>query len=900
MRHALAFGTVVLLLLTDAAFSQTSWPMRQRDAANTGRADFAIPAARQGPGLFTAVSWQVPSPGGPDNGAFSSGQMVYFDGVGPGGADLVVGSYHWPKGVQGMNRHTGEVYWAGNPDGGESIGANAAAFSPTGMTVYVTNDATPGTLMAFGSAVGPSDYWSNAGSNDVDAGAWSPKVLSDGRIVTSNWCDSVLCFADNGISLTRTARAESSCSCYPGSAVFQDGSLTRVYTPSRCGFVTCYNGADGAQLWRTNVGPATDAGVTADPLSGNLYLNIGVDDVYVVGLDKFGQPLWTGGAGVRVYDWVSGVNNPQRAQSAGALSHDAGTYYFQTVSQQGDGLLYAINTADGQIRWVYPTLSRGWEMQASSPIVTPNGIVIVGNNGGRRYFVIRDDAIAGTLLATFDSSPGGSQDGVASASAMLSADGFLYLPVRTGWTYPYAGGPTPTGAVSNVFTAFDLRENPEILLPGPTKVRAFAGNASVRILWQPISVDPQVFSHYAVYRDTTAFSSIAGLTPIATLPSMVANTFTDTSAQNGVSYHYAVSAVAVGGGEREQVQSIGPRTPRDESDLQVVSISRTPRYPRYAPDYANLTVTEPGGFGPYNFSVATGLGMGQTSATQRFPNPGDPVTYTAQVRNRGTNAWSTPVNVTWTVDGSVQQSGVQPVSLAPGASASFAYTRPWEDTERVIGCSIDAVDARATNNSRQISTRSVAFLSYVDRTYLEDFREQTPDYPQSTTDDLLDWLNRHMDRFNQMFADAPAGGTPKRVHFDVLEVLDDDTSDPAIDTIPFAVFPFRYRAGEGTLRLSGYFSAADDIDYGLLHEMGHQLGLIDLYRLDTPASINQVSGTPYFTFPGLMHGVSPFLSENSSHALTHWYLKAHGYYGQYLYSLPESCRCVCWDTAISR
>ena len=81
-------------------------------------------------------------------------------------------------------------------------------------------------------------------------------------------------------------------------------------------------------------------------------------------------------------------------------------------------------------------------------------------------------------------------------------------------------------------------------------------------------------------------------------------------------------------------------------------------------------------------------------------------------------------------------------------------------------------------------------------------------------------------------------------------VLADTAPDPAIAIPAFAIFPFRYRASEGgDPRLSGYYSASDDIDYGLLHEMGHQLGLIDLYQMDIWPEANQVSGLTYF--PGM-------------------------------------------------
>ena len=92
------------------------------------------------------------------------------------------------------------------------------------------------------------------------------------------------------------------------------------------------------------------------------------------------------------------------------------------------------------------------------------------------------------------------------------------------------------------------------------------------------------------------------------------------------------------------------------------------------------------------------------------------------------------------------------------------------------------------------------------------------------------------------------------------------------------------------MRLSGYYDASEDIDFGLLHEMGHQLGLIDLYRLNLGPAQNYVSSSGYSGPAGLMNGVSHFLSQHSALAMSHWLDTAHGYYGQYLYEMPDQVR----------
>ena len=143
-----------------------AWTGQHGDLGNTGRADYVVPAQRLNDSFFDVFRWQTRVPGSPTDGTLSGTSMPFFDGVGPGGADIVVGGYHWPKGVQGMDRHTGEVFWFGNPDGGESIGVNTPAFSNDGSVIYVTNDATPHPLMAFPAATGPSTYWHNGGDAD--------------------------------------------------------------------------------------------------------------------------------------------------------------------------------------------------------------------------------------------------------------------------------------------------------------------------------------------------------------------------------------------------------------------------------------------------------------------------------------------------------------------------------------------------------------------------------------------------------------------------------------------------------------------------------------------------------------------------------------------------------------
>lgn len=102
-------------------------------------------------------------------------------------------------------------------------------------------------------------------------------------------------------------------------------------------------------------------------------------------------------------------------------------------------------------------------------------------------------------------------------------------------------------------------------------------------------------------------------------------------------------------------------------------------------DYTGYTVTEESGFGPYFFSAATGLRDGQDASTQRFPNVGDPVTYTATIRNRGTTRYIASIHPTWRLDGTVVSMPTVFVDLNPGDQATVDDVLPWDNQSHDLG-----------------------------------------------------------------------------------------------------------------------------------------------------------------------------------------------------------------------
>jgi hypothetical protein len=523
-----------------AGYAET-WPMRNRDVQNTGRADFTVPASRQNDTFFDVIRWQKLSPCCP--GDFDNSALVFFDDVGPSASDIVVGGYHWPKGVQGMDRHTGKFFWAGNTEGGETIGRATPAFSNNGASLYVINDATLNPMMAFPTVTGPGAWWGLANTADPNAaylGMASPIVAPDGRVFSTGWNSRPAGVTDNGtnLSITWVADADTG-TCYAGNALYQYGLTDlRIINCGRFGVVKSYNGATGATVW-TKSTPASDSPPTVDPASGKIYIPAGFDDIYVIGLSKDGANLWGGSPWVLVYDYT-GANTPHVARSAGCLSQDGSTFYFQTATNTtpGQGRLWAIRTSNGTVKWSYVTQSASAETWNSSPIVTPNGVIIVGNNYGDTYYALRDNGTSATLLDTFTVDT----DGNAAAVPTLSADGMLYLELRTPWIASNGNTDIPSFAVENVFTAFDLNDGaqmydmpPEGPLAAPTGLAVTPFYSTAYVHWTALA-DPSV-AGYAVYRRTAG--------GLYTVPAkrVLRTGFTDYGLTPDQTYYYKIVAV---------------------------------------------------------------------------------------------------------------------------------------------------------------------------------------------------------------------------------------------------------------------------------------------------------------------------------------------------------------------
>ena len=341
--------------------------------------------------------------------------------------------------------------------------------------------------------------------------------------------------------------------------------------------------------------------------------------------------------------------------------------------------------------------------------------------------------------------------------------------------------------------------------------------------------------------------------------------------------------------ERQSPVSRVPGAPPAGIDLDVTFIRRTPIYLAYWVNYVGgIPYLQPG-----------------TEGEQRWPEPGEVVTFTAHIANKGTQA-SPDFAYEWSIDGAAAATGMLP-GLAAGAATTVTLAWPWGHTmdgERVVddhtvGFVVDPADliveTYEANNRLEDRTNALSFRLAITPEMVTAY--DTP-WDSSFSYSAEDWLQRQIVAMNWALANSTypttPGGATERVRIDQIVVTSTaPLYDRQSDGGWFVDADYRV--------VSGGYDPIADVDWNLVHELSHQVGLIDLYMsgiyetvvhvLDSEGGLANVGFA--WPRPGLMGGgdVAPHTDSHlySSHSAggissTKGYRR--GYYGEYQYDIP--------------
>ncbi len=362
-----------------------------------------------------------------------------------------------------------------------------------------------------------------------------------------------------------------------------------------------------------------------------------------------------------------------------------------------------------------------------------------------------------------------------------------------------------------------------------------------------------------------------------------------------------------------QAMNSPPKITSAPADPDVTYIERTPKYPRYCITYIN--------------DVIPVLCDG-TSGDKRYPDVGESVTYVAHIINKGSSP-SGSLRYDWLVDGTVKQTGALS-QILPGQEATTSYQTVWQDADQKIQFIIRTPPRvfPSKHNSLTIGSRDLTLSIFVEQGEYDLFNKATN---MAGTHSFEDWIQAHIAKMNEHFALAKYLVSPKGIldrvsvnRIVVADELDHDGSllhaDPnaylSDGTWQFTDQDPTNATGNGGAWQSYINKFARTIDWGLIHELTHQLGIIDLYRMNLandPAKPNNgvhvldshnhqipVTRLPTVAFhqilfrnPGLMGGgdITPYTdgSYYESHTagcLNSNYQKRRGYYGECLFDVP--------------
>ena len=367
--------------------------------------------------------------------------------------------------------------------------------------------------------------------------------------------------------------------------------------------------------------------------------------------------------------------------------------------------------------------------------------------------------------------------------------------------------------------------------------------------------------------------------------------------------------------------------PRDV-DLNVTHIARTPQYYRYGPVYANKV------FHDDNTGI---MKFPDFAETKKWPDNGDEVTFTAHVTNKGLTTPSGPFTWRWKINGAVIASGTEPVGLAPGASSTYAVNWLWDandfanDTDphrksldhrdRTVTFEVDHDDqiAEQSEHNNQVTDfiEAPGMGFYVEQSMYDYFNDTLNQSGSYSFEDWIQWKVRvwnetwlEMSRYEGFAED----GSYERVRIQHIGVVPDGSLNPGGNHVPIATGTDYQLDGEwGFLPDANYVAKWSKlVEWGLLHECTHQLGMIDLYTMNMetgtpsqPSKVQVKDGTPDFItrgyyppFGGLMGGGDTRYNENyeATRLMSGWTIGAlntnvgyrRGFYGEQLYDVPAT------------
>jgi len=413
--------------------------------------------------------------------------------------------------------------------------------------------------------------------------------------------------------------------------------------------------------------------------------------------------------------------------------------------------------------------------------------------------------------------------------------------------------------------------------------------------WQPGDTSGL---HYDVYRSQQPGSSPDSLSWAGETGAIF---WLDSMVTAGQTYYYRVvtrNHIGIPSIPSEEAEVTVVPFAGGNPDLDILHISRSPKYPRFEVEY------DPPGYNPH---LAPG-----TQQLKHYPDPAESMKYTALIRNSGGGTVE-GFMITWLVDSVVVQSEISG-RLFPRQRIMSRLYWPWSVSPVKISCQVQSQapinELTTQNNDLAIRSNALSFQFHVEENILDLFESHLNPMGSYSFED---WSQVHVGQINQFFAQAiyPAitpNGVAEAVFLDTIRYYHNGGLSSGGTHAPESVLWDGQWGFTGDAGAISYFlwviNQSNGMDWALLHELGHQIGLIDLYQMDVHQPQFQVieprtGQTPPLTPIAwealyycsrnnyLMHSnYENGFSDHSAGGLLRNLSKRRGYFGDYLADIP--------------
>ncbi len=302
------------------------------------------------------------------------------------------------------------------------------------------------------------------------------------------------------------------------------------------------------------------------------------------------------------------------------------------------------------------------------------------------------------------------------------------------------------------------------------------------------------------------------------------------------------------------------------------------------------------------------------NAAKNWPDPGELVTFTAHIINKGTID-SSAFDFQWRIDDQIVSTGTA-ASISPQGEATQVYSWTWQSGRHYVSFHADPQnlisETAETNNAINDATDALTVGFWVEESVYDEFNNRQNG---AGTYSWEDWAQRIIQKMNWMFEQSVYPLAPQgvltRVRLDNITIAPDGT---LFNQGPWHAPYDTIYDGRWGFSVEEYLNCSDlcyDVPWWVIHELGHYLlGRVDLYALDVNGGDvnvldengNRIAGTPllpYIFWDGVhdasrvydvMHLPDPYSLFSDYHAYSlnrDWPQGQRTHHGwDYIYEIP--------------